>query len=502
MQVDEATEGRVLRKRKEKIPKHLKREANEKEMDGFTKRVLRIPVEKHFDEVNIVELGKDLGYIAACHCGAEYETEYSESIDTHTITSIDSNGSPTTDELYSMSLDRKQPVDHSTSTDQYYPDFAFQQPNKNGRDDYSIGNWADSGFHESFAVETVILSSNEDPTEEYDEDYWKERATEIAMQDERYSTHSLNNTTPPSIDNIYSASVDTHPYPAKRFSTSIDTTPGTSIDIKAAALEKEKGNIPIPNRCMSISTRSNKEKHLLFSKDPAHLERTIRKDQRLTLLDATAFTSTDSRTHPSTDTRPSSSTNPHRSTSIDSTPRTSIDPQSRSMVAIVILRQDENGDLYDQDAVPEATRKNTCYSKKILLTWNTRSAKINVPHRSTQQAFTSTDSRTQRSTDTRPSSSTDLHSSTSIDSTPRTSIDPQSRNMVPIVILRQDENGDLYDQDGHLRSATVVKHEKLGEGDFEVESSMSFGGSHWCRPMSIDAHRSTDHDEDRSIDCS
>ncbi|KAF3537880.1 hypothetical protein F2Q69_00021610 [Brassica cretica] len=66
------------------------------------------------------------------------------------------------------------------------------------------------------------------------------------------------------------------------------------------------------------------------------------------------------------------------------------------MVAIVILRQDENGDLYDQDghlrnatgacpAVPEATRKNTCYSKKILLTWNARSAKINVPHRSTQQ---------------------------------------------------------------------------------------------------------------------
>ncbi|KAG2251232.1 hypothetical protein Bca52824_081368, partial [Brassica carinata] len=29
----------------------------------------------------------------------------------------------------------------------------------------------------------------------------------------------------------------------------------------------------------------------------------------------------------------------------------------------------------------------------------------------------------------------------------------------------------------------VVKHEKLGEGDFEVESSMSFGGSQWCRPI-------------------
>ncbi|KAF3531578.1 hypothetical protein DY000_02040340 [Brassica cretica] len=51
MQVDEATERRRLRKRKEKIPKNLKREANEKEMDGFTKRVLRIPVEKPFDKV-------------------------------------------------------------------------------------------------------------------------------------------------------------------------------------------------------------------------------------------------------------------------------------------------------------------------------------------------------------------------------------------------------------------------------------------------------------------
>ncbi|KAF2579670.1 hypothetical protein F2Q70_00012041 [Brassica cretica] len=31
---------------------------------------------------------------------------------------------------------------------------------------------------------------------------------------------------------------------------------------------------------------------------------------------------------------------------------------------------------------------------------------------------------------------------------------------------------------------------------------MSFGGSQWCRPMSMDAHRSTDHDEDRSMDYS
>ncbi|KAF3508328.1 hypothetical protein F2Q69_00007887 [Brassica cretica] len=128
-------------------------------------------------QVNLVELGNDLGYIATCHCGAEYETKYSESIDTHTASSIDSNESPTTDE--------------------HYP------------------TWAESGFLESFAVETVIPSSNEDPIEEYDEDYWKEIAIEIAMQDERYSRHSFNNTSPPSIDRVYSASVDTHPHPEK-----------------------------------------------------------------------------------------------------------------------------------------------------------------------------------------------------------------------------------------------------------------------------------------------
>ncbi|KAF2618032.1 hypothetical protein F2Q68_00039887 [Brassica cretica] len=44
----------------------------------------------------------------------------------------------------------------------------------------------------------------------------------------------------------------------------------------------------------------------------------------------------------------------------------------------------------------------------------------------------------------------------------------------------------------------VVRHEKLGEGDFEVESSLSFGGSQWRRPMSMDTHRSTDHSRHRS----
>ncbi|KAF3514888.1 hypothetical protein F2Q69_00007178 [Brassica cretica] len=158
---------------------------------------------------------------------------------------------------------------------------------------------------------------------------------------------------------------------------------------------------------MPSSTRSKKEKHLLFSEDPAHLERSIRKDQRSTSLDAAVFTSTDSRTHPSTDTR--------------------------------------------------------------------------------------------------PSSSTDLHHSTLIDTTPLTSIDPQSRSMVAIVILRQDENGNLYDQDGHLRNATVQKLDAQGNVIPDADATGAakpFGGSQWCRPMSMDAHRSTDQDEDQSTDYS
>ena len=46
----------------------------------------------------------------------------------------------------------------------------------------------------------------------------------------------------------------------------------------------------------------------------------------------------------------------------------------------------------------------------------------------------------------------------------------------------------------------VVKEEKLKEGDFKVESPMSFGSSHRCRPTPRVEHRSMESDEQRSID--
>ncbi|KAF3540101.1 hypothetical protein F2Q69_00022412 [Brassica cretica] len=50
MEVDWVPMGKILRKRKEKVAKHLKRGANEKERESFQKRVLRIPLEKPFEE--------------------------------------------------------------------------------------------------------------------------------------------------------------------------------------------------------------------------------------------------------------------------------------------------------------------------------------------------------------------------------------------------------------------------------------------------------------------
>ncbi|KAF3505361.1 hypothetical protein F2Q69_00043124 [Brassica cretica] len=50
MEVDKAPMRRTLRKRKGKVTKHLKREANEKEMESFQKRVFRIPLERPFEE--------------------------------------------------------------------------------------------------------------------------------------------------------------------------------------------------------------------------------------------------------------------------------------------------------------------------------------------------------------------------------------------------------------------------------------------------------------------
>ncbi|KAF3568512.1 hypothetical protein DY000_02014406 [Brassica cretica] len=133
---------------------------------------------------------------------------------------------------------------------------------------------------------------------------------------------------------------------------------------------------------MPSSTRSNKESQLIFSPDPASLERTIRKEARSLSTDnnnsvsldsaqppltQTPVASTDSRSPQSIDNTNLPSTDTLHPTSIDIPYRTSSDTEPRAMVAPLILVRDNNGDLHDQEghlrnaagrcqAVPEATR--------------------------------------------------------------------------------------------------------------------------------------------------
>ncbi|KAF2552709.1 hypothetical protein F2Q68_00033943 [Brassica cretica] len=122
--------------------------------------------------------------------------------------------------------------------------------------------------------------------------------------------------------------------------------------------------IELDNRYVPSSTRSNKETQLIFSPDPANLERTIRKEARSLSTDNNTFVSLDSAQPPSTQTpvpstdscSPLSTDNTNlpstdilHPTSIDIPSRTSIDTEPRDMVAPLILVRDNNGDLHDQE---------------------------------------------------------------------------------------------------------------------------------------------------------
>ncbi|KAF3555084.1 hypothetical protein F2Q69_00013723 [Brassica cretica] len=175
--------------------------------------------------------------------------------------------------------------------------------------------------------------------------------------------------------------------------------------------------------------------------------------------------------------------------------------------------------------MPSSTRSNKeqtlLFSDPALLEPILRKGKRNAS--ADNNTCPSTDTCLPQSTETTLSSTTPTHPK-SIDSPLRTSIDTEPRDMVATLVLIQDATGNLHDQEGHLRNAVdeslkhhvnaimdddfwqVVKEEKLLEGDFQVKSSMSFGGSHWCRstpsyehrPMETEEHRSTSGSPHRS----
>ncbi|KAF2574424.1 hypothetical protein F2Q70_00002817 [Brassica cretica] len=130
MQVDQATVGRTLRKRKKKVPKHLKRGVNDKEMDSFTKRILRIPMDNPFDEDT---LPTSCGYYYCDH-EAEVELVAEASIDTQPEASIDEKFVVMIDEELQAAIDN----DHANEIDDL--------------PEGSINSWENNYCQPSFAI--------------------------------------------------------------------------------------------------------------------------------------------------------------------------------------------------------------------------------------------------------------------------------------------------------------------------------------------------------------
>ncbi|KAF3560150.1 hypothetical protein F2Q69_00012616 [Brassica cretica] len=157
--------------------------------------------DEDYEEEQATERINDPGIIAACHCGAEYESDYSKSIDTHPETSNDTSHPESTDAEEEKSVDNcpdewennyYNPIIDAYSkqnmhTDEYDEDYEEEQAteyraifderastdtayyklvdtdvNRSREGNYSIGSWADEHHHESFAVETATNAPEAD----------------------------------------------------------------------------------------------------------------------------------------------------------------------------------------------------------------------------------------------------------------------------------------------------------------------------------------------------
>ncbi|KAG5388383.1 hypothetical protein IGI04_029924, partial [Brassica rapa subsp. trilocularis] len=110
-----------------------------------------------------------------------------------------------------------------------------------------------------------------------------------------------------------------------------------------------------PDEYMPNNTRINKKNQLLFSSDPASLERSIRKGIRSSSINNNTSSLLDFRQPPSTQTLVSSTDTRSPPSTKDTLPSTdivhptSIDTEPQDMVATLILIRDEKGDLHDQE---------------------------------------------------------------------------------------------------------------------------------------------------------
>ncbi|KAF2576034.1 hypothetical protein F2Q70_00003719 [Brassica cretica] len=124
---------------------------------------------------------------------------------------------------------------------------------------------------------------------------------------------------------------------------------------------------------------------------------------------------------------------------------------------------------------------------------------------STQTLVPTTDSRSPLSIDNPNLPSTDTIHPTSIDIPSRTSIDTEPRDMVAPLILVRDNNGDLHDQEGHLRNATVKKPQTISRriNDPGIIAACHCGDeTHTATSIDSCHQKSTDIPHDESVDSS
>ncbi|KAF3508557.1 hypothetical protein F2Q69_00007102 [Brassica cretica] len=259
----------------------------------------------------------DPGVIAACQCGAEYETEYSASIETHTATSID------TDQHKSTDGDIEESVDSSPE------------------------EWENDYYNPTMAAHNMHI-------EEYDEDYEEQRAIEqraILDEEDRLLHHSSWKKKSTSIDtqphqpSHLRASTDIAYYPS--IDTNVDATRDGDYSIGSWADDRHHESYAVET---TYHDQGADELHEGFTyKELLNMQRCDKTDQKRaeTAWGRTHFSHPIDRAIP-----PSIDINP--STSIDSrpTPKTTVSEKDKSDNQY--LTPDEFGIFRDPDGYAKA----------------------------------------------------------------------------------------------------------------------------------------------------
>uniref|UniRef100_M4F2P1 Uncharacterized protein n=1 Tax=Brassica campestris TaxID=3711 RepID=M4F2P1_BRACM len=199
-----------------------------------------IDLNAHYDHIPIKKPQmisrriNDSGIIATCHYGDEYETEYSESIKTHTTTSVDSGNQKSTDIPHDESVDSNP---NEWENDYYNPAIdAYTRQNMHTDE-------ADEHHHESFALETVTYTPGADKLQD---SFTNEELLNMQKRDDtnQIQAEATRERT------RFCESIDT------RHQQLIDQLPQQSIDIN--------NNTSIDNRLKAQTTLQTKSRHTTY----------------------------------------------------------------------------------------------------------------------------------------------------------------------------------------------------------------------------------------------